>query len=163
MKRPRKDKHRPLLEGLSDASTRRFPRYAPDELDTWPEAERLAVVVRLMHGQLVHNGAMFWIINDYWPLDGAIRRILRSVPTESSRQVRALLVKLDRIGHRATHLESLDMTPAIEAALDRLAVRCHAIDLAYAAIHRRFRDDVETALRRLTRAPHRAPRRRAPA
>ncbi len=109
-------------------------------------ADRIGYLVTLFDSQIERNGVQSWITNRFWHRDQALLDVLQALTTPRRKPIMAIVQRVDKLAIRAEALESRPESARTNAALDRLAERCTALDEAYGAVREKFLAAVEEEL-----------------
>ncbi len=118
----------------------------PADIEAMPWPARVATFVLAFDGQMGNGGSQFWITNEWRVHDPALLAVLSKLRSPRAREVAKLVKKIEKLGARADVLQDKPESARIDAALDRLAERCDAVDQAYYAISAEFLVEVEAEL-----------------
>lgn len=145
-KRHTRPKHPLLDDHALQAFLRAEAAEDPEDVAAMPWPARVATYVLAFDGQMGNGGSQFWITNEWRMHDPALLEVLSKLRSPVAREVAKLVRKIDKLGSRADVLEALPESAKTDAALERLAERCHAVDQAYFAMSAEFLAEVEGEL-----------------
>ena len=118
----------------------------PEDVNAMPWPTRVATYVLAFDGQMGNGGSQFWVTNEWRVHDPALLGVLGELRSPLAREVAKLVKKMAKIGVRSDALDALDESPKVDAAYERLAERCGAVDDAYYAMRAAFLTEVEAEL-----------------
>lgn len=143
----RKKPRHPLLDKHAlKALLRAGDPLDPEDVSDMPWPARLATFVLAFDGQMGQNGSQFWITNEWRVHDPALLEVLSELRFPLAREVSKLVKKTAKIGVRSDILDAHAGSAKVDAAYERLAERCGAVDEAYYGMRAAFLAEVETVL-----------------